>query len=77
MTNPSAGEEIASRWAVVILGGRKPLFVDFTSSMAELSGGLLSELIPTCAMAPDPVKSNNAITIETVYKNVFMSADFE
>ena len=38
MTSPVAGEAIASRWAVVIRGGKKPLVVEATSSTAEAAG---------------------------------------
>jgi len=47
--NPSAGETMASRCAIVILGGRKPFSVDLTSSIADPSGWLLSLLIDTYA----------------------------
>lgn len=35
------------RWVAVIRGAKKPLVVDFTSSMALVLGTELSELIPT------------------------------
>ena len=40
---------MAFRCAVVIRGIRRPLEIDFTSSIAEGSGVLLSVLIPTWA----------------------------
>jgi hypothetical protein len=48
-TKPAAGDIIACICAVVIRGGNNPLALDFTSSIAELSGALLSLLIPTWA----------------------------
>ena len=42
--SPAAGEAIAFRCVVVILGGRKPLVVDTTSSCAEATG---SDEVPT------------------------------
>jgi hypothetical protein len=44
MTNPVAGDVIASRWVVVILGGKKPCVVEFASNTAEL---LAAEVAPT------------------------------
>jgi hypothetical protein len=49
ITRPVAGETIASRWAVVTLGGKMPLEVDLISSMADGSGWVPSELMPTWA----------------------------
>src|SRR5690348_12406400 len=39
---PAAGEDMASLWAWVILGARKPLVVETRSRMAEASG----EVVP-------------------------------
>jgi hypothetical protein len=47
MIKPVAGEDIASRWTVVILGGNNPLVVLLISSCAEAAG--LFVPIPTCA----------------------------
>jgi hypothetical protein len=52
ISKPVAGDEIASRWVVVILGTNAPFVVDETSNMAEASAdGLVAELIatPVCA----------------------------
>jgi hypothetical protein len=38
MSKPGAGEGIASRCTVVILGNNKPLFVELISSLAEGEG---------------------------------------
>jgi len=46
---PFAGFAIADIWLWVIRGINNPLEVDLTSSIAELSGALLSMLMPTCA----------------------------
>ena len=56
--NPSSGETMASRCACVIRGGRKPELVDFTSSMADGLGTLLSELMLTWAKAAIPARRN-------------------
>jgi hypothetical protein len=48
-TRPSPGLETLSISARVILGGRNPLFADFTSSMAELCGWEPSVVIATWA----------------------------
>jgi hypothetical protein len=47
MIKPVAGEDIASRWTVVILGGNNPLVVLLISSCAEAAGIFVP--IPTCA----------------------------
>lgn len=44
MTNPVAGDKIASRCIVVILGGKKPCVVELASNTAEL---LAAEVAPT------------------------------
>ena len=46
---PVAGELIASRSVVVILGGRKPALDDLSSKMDDGSGVIEVLLIPTCA----------------------------
>ena len=46
-TRPDAGLGMAFRAVNDILGGSRPLLVDLTSRMAELSGALLSVLKPT------------------------------
>ena len=38
INNPVAGDIIVFLWASVILGGKKPLEVDFTSNMEDGSG---------------------------------------
>ena len=53
MVRPAAGDIIASRCVVVILGGKKPLLVDFTSSIAELSGVLPPVLVPIPTLPPE------------------------
>ena len=47
MVSPVAGETIASRCAVVIRGGKKPLVIELASNTAEASG--VAVPIPTCA----------------------------
>ena len=47
--NPGAGLAIAFISVKVIRGGKNPLSVDFTSSIADESGWLLSILMPTWA----------------------------
>ena len=42
----NAGEEIAFRWAVVIRGGKKPLFVKLTSCQPDGFGERPSPIIP-------------------------------
>ncbi|MEI7980376.1 MAG: hypothetical protein WCI71_01900 [Bacteroidota bacterium] len=49
MIKPFAGVTMASIWAWLIRGGSSPFAVDFTSSIAELSGLLLSVFMPTWA----------------------------
>ena len=46
---PAEGDGMRYICVVDIRGGRKPLLVDFTSSMAEGSGEVLSLLMPTWA----------------------------
>jgi hypothetical protein len=64
IARPSAGLAIALRSEKVILGGNMPFVVDFTSSIAELSGSLLSELMATCPETRVPVirHTNNMAT---------------
>lgn len=50
-TNPLAGSAIAPICACVIRGGSNPLLVDFTSSIAELSGSVPSVFIATWPFA--------------------------
>ena len=70
MVRPVAGELIKSRCDVVMRGGRNPLLVDFTSSMAELSGVLLSELMPTWANKPALIitSANNRVNLLFIVK---------
>jgi hypothetical protein len=49
--SPLAGEGIELRCAVVKRGGKNPIILLFTSSMAELSGEDPSVLIAVCAFA--------------------------
>jgi hypothetical protein len=56
-----AGEGMEVRSAEVILGNRTPLFVDRTSSMAELSGMVPSVLMATCDQALSPVARKNSM----------------
>jgi hypothetical protein len=58
MIKPFAGEAIALRWAVSILGGKKPLLVLLTSNWADAAGVVVP--IPTfCPLAvPINTKSN-------------------
>jgi hypothetical protein len=56
-TKPVAGDAIRSRSVVVILGGKNPLVVELTSSIAVVFAVLPSVLIPTdCAVAAMEVK---------------------
>ncbi len=50
MSNPFAGFTMASLSVAVMRGRRKPKVVDFTSSIAEESGELLSVLMDTWAV---------------------------
>jgi hypothetical protein len=62
ITRPVAGEVIALRSVVVILGGKKPLVVDDTSSLAEACGEEVPT--PTCAWVKvATIKSNKAVKI--------------
>jgi hypothetical protein len=71
ITNPVAGETIASRWVVVIRGGKNPLAVELTSNSAEACAVLPSALIPTdCAVVANVVKIANKII------SFFMRVDF-
>ena len=65
---PAEGDGMRYIWVVDILGGRKPLLVDFTSSIAEGSGEVLSLLIPTWAKIT--LLNNRKAVIKKV--NVFM-----
>jgi hypothetical protein len=47
MINPVAGDTMASLCVDVILGGKNPLVVDFTSSIAVEFAALPSAFIPT------------------------------
>ena len=67
MVRPATGKIIALRCVVVILGGKKPLIVDFTSSMADTSGVLLSVLMLTCANNAQLARRSKAIKKDTVF----------
>jgi len=45
-------------------GGKNPLLADDTSSIAELSGGELSLLIPTCASKQPLLNISNNMIME-------------
>ena len=47
--SPVAGDVIASRCVVVILGKRNPNVVDLSSKIDDASGVIEELLIPTCA----------------------------
>ena len=54
--NPSAGSAICETCVCVRRGSKTPFSYDFTSSMAERSGALLSLLMPTWANDVTAVK---------------------
>jgi hypothetical protein len=61
-TKPVAGDAMAFRSEVVIRGGKSPLVVELTSSIAEALAVLPSALIPTdCAVVANVVKIANKI----------------
>ena len=64
---PVAGEPMELRCFFVVRGVRKPLFVDFTSSMADASGALLLLLIPTWANNALLKSRNNATRVECFF----------
>ena len=69
--SPLDGTTTEFIWLVVIRGGKNPLVVDLTSSMAELSGLLLSLLIPTWACI-----TNEQVMQQTSAVSFFMIANF-
>jgi hypothetical protein len=64
--NPFAGLTMAVIWLWVILGMSNPFDVDFISSIAELSGLLLSFVIETWAK-----QGMDDIPVNSIRKNIF------
>ena len=64
MVSPATGFWMAFRWMVVMRGGKNPLAVDLTSSIAEASGRLLSALIPTWPKLLPAISSSRIIKTE-------------
>jgi hypothetical protein len=63
ITRPVAGEEIALRCVVVILGGKNPFVVELTSNCADALGELVPT--PTCAwVKASTTKRNKPVKID-------------
>lgn len=70
-SNPFAGLEIATFWALVIRGGKKPLVVLDASNIADATG---SEVVPA-AMPPDALtmlEYSNAVAAALTLTNCFV-----
>jgi hypothetical protein len=66
IVNPAAGVAIAFLCAVVSRGGKKPLLVENTSRMADVSGVLV--LMPDWAMIPfKPITAKIKIMICLIF----------
>jgi len=72
ISSPVAGLLIRSLSAAVIRGTSIPRLVDFTSSMAELSGALLSLLMPVWACSPKDSAMQHPKTVNFFMVPFFM-----